>query len=193
MAYVLALNGSHANDGNTAFLLNEILGHCKAAGAETELCSVHEAILDAKLPFCVNCSTPCSKQCYKGTKLEELFEKVDRADFVIFGSPVYFGSMTGQMKCFFDKTRNARANKAWLGKPMAAVTVGASKYGGQERTLEHIHSCALVSGMTLMGNSSSGGMGHFGVSAQKPASEDTYAITQCKILAERIINTVSQV
>ena len=74
--------------------------------------------------------------------------KSKRADFVVLGSPVYFGSMTGQMKCFFDKTRNARVIK-WLGKPMAAVTVGASKYGGQERTLEHIHSCVLVSGMTL--------------------------------------------
>ena len=73
---------------------------------------------------------------------------------------------------------------------MAAVTVGASKYGGQERTLEHIHSCALVSGMTLIGNSSVSGMGHFGVSAQKPANEDTFAINQCKILAERIIETI---
>lgn len=187
MSYVLALNGSHVKDGNTAFLLNEVLRHCKEMGADTELCSVHEAISDAKIPFCVNCSTPCSKQCYKGTKLEELFEKVKNADFVLFGSPVYFGSMTGQLKCFFDKTRDARANKAWLNKPMAAVTVGASKYGGQERTLEHIHSCALVSGMTLIGNSSEIGMGHFGVSAQKPANEDTYAIAQCKSLAKRIM------
>ena len=57
-------------------------------------------------------------------------------------------------------------------------------------SLEHIHSCALVSGMTLIGNSSVSGMGHFGVSAQKPANEDTYAINQCKILAERIIETI---
>ena len=46
--------------------------------------------------------------------------------------------------CIRDRTRDARANKKWLGKPMAAVTVGASKYGGQERTLEHIHSCCLL-------------------------------------------------
>ena len=188
--YILALNGSHNNDGNTAFLLNEILRYCAEKGAETEICSVSEAIMDTKTPFCVACSTPCTKKCYKDTKLDTLFDKIERADFVVFGSPVYFGSMTGQMKCFLDKTRDARANKKWLGKPMAAVTVGASKYGGQERTLEHIHSCALVSGMTLIGNSSVSGMGHFGVSAQKPANEDTYAINQCKILAERIIETI---
>lgn len=188
--YILALNGSHNNNGNTAFLLNEILRICGERGADTEICNVSEAVSDAKMPFCVSCSTPCSKQCYKGTKLEEVFEKVDKADFVIFGSPVYFGSMSGQLKCFFDKTRDARANKKWLNKPCAAVTVGASKYGGQERTLEHIHSCALVLGMTLAGNSASCGMGHFGVSAQKPATEDEYAINQCRILAERIMEIV---
>lgn len=189
--YVLALNGSHQKEGNTAFLLQQILGFCAKKGAKTELLSVHEAIMDAKFPFCVNCSTPCSRQCYAGTKLEEAFDKVEQADFVLFGSPVYFGSMTAQLKAFFDKTRAVRAEKQWLGKPMAAVTVGASKYGGQERTLEAIHSCALVSGMTLLGNSSQSGMGHFGVSAQKPAEADDYALKQCIVMAERIMESIN--
>ena len=94
--YILALNGSHNNDGNTAFLLNEILRHCAEKGAETEICSVSEAIMDTKTPFCVACSTPCTKKCYKDTKLDTLFDKIERADFVVFGSPVYFGSMTGR-------------------------------------------------------------------------------------------------
>ncbi len=186
--YILALNGSHNHDGNTAFLLNEILTHCKEGGAQTEMLNVSDIMMGLKMPFCVSCSTPCSKQCYKGTALEEAYEKVKKADFVIFGSPVYFGSMTAQMKAFFDKTRAPRAEKAWLGKPCACVTVGASKYGGQERTLEHMHACALVSGMTIAGNSSELSMGHFGVSAQKPANEDTYAIAQCKSMAERILD-----
>ena len=63
--YILALNGSHNNDGNTAFLLNEILRHCAEKGAETEICSVSEAIMDTKTPFCVACSTPCTKSAIK--------------------------------------------------------------------------------------------------------------------------------
>ena len=82
--YILALNGSHNNDGNTAFLLNEILRHCAEKGAETEICSVSEAIMDTKTPFCVACSTPCTKKCYKDTKLDTLFDKIERADFVVF-------------------------------------------------------------------------------------------------------------
>lgn len=185
--YIVALNGSHNDNGNTTYLLNEVLKHCKDAGAQTELISVHNAVKSAKGPFCINCSSPCSKMCYKGTLLEETFEKVTKADFVIFGSPVYFGSMSAQMKAFFDKTRAVRAEKAWLGKPMAGVTVGATKYGGQERTLDAIHSCALVLGMTVVGNSSGVTAGHFGVSAQRPAQTDEYAIGACKTLAECIL------
>ncbi len=186
--YILALNGSHNNEGNTAFLLNEVLKYLKEKDVECEIASVHEAITDAKTPFCVSCQSPCEKVCYKGSKLEELFEKVSRADFVLIGSPVYFGSMSAQLKAFFDKTRFYRANKSWLGKPIAALSVGATKYGGQERTIDHIHSTCLVSGMTILGNGSNFGMGHFGVSAQKPADEDEYAISQCKSLANAIIN-----
>lgn len=181
---ILALNGSHDNNGDTAYLLNKILSFFRAE--DTETVNIYEIISDAKTPFCVNCSSPCSQACYKGTKLEETFQKVSEADFVIIGSPVYFGSMTAQLKAFFDKTRDVRAKKLWLGKPMAAVTVGASKYGGQERTLDDIHSCALVLGMNIIGNGSGLGMGHFGVSAQKPAIDDEYANKQCESLAYAI-------
>lgn len=185
--YVLALNGSHNNDGNTAYLLNLILDFCKQMGAETECENVYEAISDASFPFCVNCSSPCNSSCYKGTKLEEVFNKVTKADFILIGSPVYFGSMSGELKCFFDKTRDIRTKKAWLNKKMAAVTVGASKYGGQEHTAEHIMACCQVLGMTVMANSSESLMGHFGVLAQKPAQDDEYAKKQAEIMAERIM------
>ncbi len=188
--YIVALNGSHKDNGNTAYLLQEILGHLEKAGAEVELISVHKAIESAKIPFCVCCSSPCNKTCYADTLLDEAFEKVTKADFVIFGSPVYFGSMSAQLKAFFDKTRDIRAKKAWLAKPMAAVTSGATKYGGQERTLDAIHSCALVLGMSPIGNSSEFTAGHFGVSATAPASEDEYAKTAAKTMAERILETL---
>lgn len=184
--YILAINGSPNKDGNTAFLLKEVLKHCE--GSETEIINLQEAITSAKVPFCVSCSNPCDKRCYKGTLLETVFEKVDRADFVIFGSPVYFGSMSAQLKVFFDKTRAIRGEKRWLGKPMAAVSVGASKFGGQERTIDHIQSCCLVHGMNIFGNGSELVMGHFGVSAQRPAMEDENAIKQCESLAKTIMN-----
>jgi len=184
--YIVALNGSHNDDGNTAYLLKSILEKCNVRGAETEMINVYNAVSDAKTPFCTNCTTPCRKQCYKDSLLEEAYSKVTKADFVIIGSPVYFGSMSAQLKAFFDKTRALRAEKAWLAKPVAAVSVGASKYGGQERTIDAIHSCALVSGMTIVGNSGECAMGHFGVSAQRPSCDDEYAKMAVDALVDRI-------
>ena len=40
--YVLALNGSHHKEGNTAYLLNRTLEACAEMGAETELLSLHQ-------------------------------------------------------------------------------------------------------------------------------------------------------
>lgn len=190
--YIVALNGSPNEKGNTAFLLESILGKLRQKGAECEIINVDKAVSDAKWPFCINCSTPCSGACFNDTLLEEAYQKVDKADFVIFGSPVYFGSMTGQLKVFFDKTRNIRGEKRWLGKPMAAVTVGASKYGGQERTVNAIQSSALVLGMTVIGNSSDIAMGHFGISAERPAEDDQFAIKAIDALAERIFAEVNK-
>ncbi len=189
--YIVALNGSHNKNGNTQFLLKEILNNC--TGAETEILNVHEIMSELSLPFCVSCCTPCDARCYKGTKLEEAFFKVTRADAVIVGSPVYFRGVTAQLKAFFDKTRKIRAEKAWIGKPAAAVAVGASKYGGQEKVIEQIHDMLLVNGMTVIADSSSSsGAGHSGVAAQRPAEKDDYAITRAKVLAESIMETLEK-
>jgi len=72
---------------------------------------VGELLNSVKNPFCVVCSNPCSGICYKGTKLEEAYEILKKADAIVMGSPVYFGSVSAQLKAFFDKTRKLRSEK----------------------------------------------------------------------------------
>ena len=45
---------------------------------------------------------------------------------------------------FFDKTRKLRGEKALYNKVGAGITVGASKYGGQETTIKALHDIMLV-------------------------------------------------
>ena len=183
---VLAINGSHKNDGDTAFLLGNILDECKLLGAQTELVNATEAVMSAKIPFCIKCSTPCSKKCYEGTYLEEVFQKMTEADAIIVGSPVYFGTMSGQLKCLFDKTRDLRVKLT--GKIGLAVSSGASRFGGQEATVKAIHDIMYVEGMTVIGSASHElGAGHHGVCAQSPSKNDEFAISRCKQSAHRII------
>ena len=184
--YVCALNGSPNTEGNTAFLLNRILD--KLEGVETELIQI--GVEMAKLPkaFCTGCATPCLKACFIGTPVEEAFEKMKKADVILFGSPVFFGAPSAQIKAFFDKSRAYRGEKAFVGKFGAAITCGASKYGGQEAALRTLQDCMLVQGMTLLGPGSHAfDAGHLGVAASKPAENDTFAISRCDSLAARIM------
>ncbi len=185
---IVGINGSVNKDGNTFYLIDKILKICKENGAETEIINAAAAVSDAKTPFCVCCSTPCSKICYKDSLLDEAYKKIENADAVIFGSPVYFGSMSAQLKAFFDKTRDVRARKAWVGIPAGVVSVGGSKYGGQEATINAIQDCLFISGMSVFGSGyfdTDGGQ--MGIGAHKPACEDEFANGRCESMAKRLL------
>lgn len=184
--YVCAINGSPNTDGNTVYLLNRVLE--KLDGIETEIIHFAKEIENLKRPFCTCCSTPCNKSCFSGTGVEEAFEKMVRADVILFGSPVYFGGPTAQIKALFDKSRAYRSEKLFVGKYGAAVVCGASKYGGQEATVNSLQNSMLVQGMTIIGPGSHAyDAGHLGVCASKPAIEDAFANSRCDSLAARIM------
>ncbi|MEG6616377.1 flavodoxin family protein [Peptococcaceae bacterium 1198_IL3148] len=186
---IIALNGSPHTDGNTAFLLREALTTIEQEdGVETKFFQVSEAIAQAKHPFCTCCSTPCSGACFKGTMLEEMYQDLRKADALILGSPVYFGTVTGQMKGFWDKTRQLRKEKALVDVVGAAITNGGSYYGGQESTARALQEIMLTQGMTVVGDGFYGDdAGHQAVCAQRPTAEDRVAIKRCKVLAKRVV------
>ncbi|MGE5473069.1 MAG: flavodoxin family protein [Ignavibacteriales bacterium] len=189
--FIVGLNGSPNKEGNTSFLLRYILNETNKNGCEYEIINIAEALNSAKTPFCNACSTPCSGKCYGGTPLEEAFNLISKADAVILGTPVYFGTVSAQIKAFFDKTRKIRGEKVWINKIAAGVTVGASKYGGQETAIRALHDILLVHGMVIVGDGHPEyGAGHHGVCAQKPAKEDEDALNRAKVLAEEIVYMV---
>ncbi len=185
---IIGLNGSSNKDGNTMFLLNTISERIKNSGCEFEIIHAGEAALSCKVPFCVACSSPCSGNCYKGSQLEKSFELMTKADGIIIGSPVYFGTVSAQIKAFFDKTRGVRSRKVWINKVGAGVTVGTSRFGGQETTIKALHDIMLVHGMMLVGDGHvNKDAGHHGVCAQRPSMEDKFAIERAEVLAERMV------
>lgn len=181
---IVFLNGSPRKNGTTAkifdLLKNELAGH------EFFDIFADECVMSSAHPFCRACSNPCNKSCYSGTMLENAFETITQSDFVVIGSPTYFGAVTAQLKAFFDKTRDIRGKALWLGKPVAAVTSGGSKYGGQQAAVRDIHEMALVQGMTIVGDSGAGSVGHFGVSTHRDVIDD-YTQQRIKALAARIL------
>ena len=185
---IAAINGSPNHDGNTALLLREALSVAGELGAETLLVNVAEVLADLDQPFCESCSTPCNAACAEGNKLGEAFEILRRVDGLIIGSPVYFGTLTGQLAAFWDKTRTLRRDKALLNVVGGAVTVAQARFGGQETTLKAIHDLMLVQGMIIVGDGHRDfDCGHHGACAQRPSRDDTNAMDRTRILARRIV------
>ena len=77
-------------------------------------------------------------------RLKEALDKLRKCNGVIAVSPVYFGAVTGQLKAFWDLTRPLRGEKALYNKTGAAVSVGASRFGGQESTIRNIQDMMLI-------------------------------------------------
>lgn len=185
--FILGLNGSPNTDGNTVYLLKQALEAASEMGCKTQLVHVAEAVQTAQPLFCDACTSPCAGVCYEGTELEKLLQLMRAADGIILASPVYFGTVAAPLKMLWDKTRALRKDKALIDVIGAAMSVGSSRFGGQENTTRALQDMMLVHGMTLVGDGAyADDAGHFGASAQKPAAEDPQAAKRCRILGRRV-------
>jgi multimeric flavodoxin WrbA len=188
---VVGVNGSPQRAGNTYMLLDAVLKRCAELGARTEIIHVMDALEEQEEPYCVACASPCPETCHTFQGLADAYDLLRDADALVVGSPVYFGTLSGQLKAFWDKSRNLRGEKALVNKPGGAVAVGAGRFGGQETTIRAIQDIMFVHGMRVIGDGSMAtGPGHQGVAAQRPADEDQAALERARALAEGLVEAI---
>ncbi len=102
MKKILILEGSPRPNGNSCILSNEF-----ARGAEEAGCSVDKIqISRKKISGCLGCNA-CYRNggsCVQKDDMEEIRAKMLEADVIVLASPIYFYSMTAQMKALVDRT-----------------------------------------------------------------------------------------
>jgi len=102
---VLAINGSPRKTWNTATLLQKAAEGAASQGAATELIHLYELTFKGCIS-CFACKTVGGAsygRCAVKDGLAPIFEKVMKSDVLILGSPVYFGSVTGEMQSFLER------------------------------------------------------------------------------------------
>lgn len=103
--YIIAINGSPRKNWNTATLLNKALEGAASQGATTELINLY----DLNFKGCVSCFACKLKggksygKCAYKDELTPVLEKIESADAVIIGSPIYFGEVTGEVRSFIER------------------------------------------------------------------------------------------
>ncbi len=95
---------------------------------------------------------------------------VIREDFVeakgiIAGSPVYFGTMSAELKDMFDQFVGLRREGGMEGKIGAGFATSGHPTGGKETTILSILQAMLIYGMIVVGDPIKVG-GHYGVACQ---------------------------
>ena len=102
MKNVLVLSGSPRINGNSSILCDEFIRGAKEAGNEVEKIYVTKK----KVAGCLGCNA-CYRNggnCVQKDDMAEIKEKMLKADVIVLSSPIYFYSMTSQMKAVIDRT-----------------------------------------------------------------------------------------
>lgn len=102
---IIAFNGSPRKEWNTATLLQKALDGAASQGAETELIHLYDLNYKGCIS-CFACKTIGGKsygRCAVQDDLADVFSKVEKADAIILGSPIYWGTVSGEMKSFMDR------------------------------------------------------------------------------------------
>jgi len=101
----IGLNGSPRKKWNTATLLEKALQGAKSRGAKTELLHLYDFTYKGCIS-CFACKRKNSKsygKCAVKDGLTPVLKKVNEADVIIVGSPIYFGTVTGEMRSFLER------------------------------------------------------------------------------------------
>ncbi|MEW6308602.1 MAG: flavodoxin family protein [Bacillota bacterium] len=151
MVKLLGISGS-PRKASTEYAVKEALG---AAGAVGGVETAYLSLRGKKLNFCLHCDH-CLRErgvCVHKDDMPGIMAAVSSADGLIVGSPVYEGSMSGQLKTMFDRMR------PWYmlvphplpNKVGGALAVGGDRHGGQETTVASILQFMLIYEFIVVG------------------------------------------
>ncbi len=144
---LLGISGSPHN-GATSYVIQEALAFAETLGdVETEFISVR----GKEINFCIHCDYCVRTQegCVFEDDVARMYPRMEAAHGWLLGTPVYHGTLSGQLKAVLDRCRAvvARDIDAFKDKVGAAVAVGGDRAGGQELAIMAVHAFYLANKM----------------------------------------------
>ena len=150
MPSVLAISGSPRRGGNTDTLLNATLEVIESHGIGTELVSLAGTTINP-CTACMGCEG--TGRCVLEDDFDAIYRKMIDAEGIIVGSPVYFGSATGEITAFLDRAGYvARKNGNLFARKIGGPIVVARRIG-QNFTLAQLLMWYMINGFVVPGSS----------------------------------------
>jgi len=149
---VVGFNGSPRKDGNTYLAIKTVFEVLESQGIETEL--IHIA---GEPVYGCNACGACKKTgdglCIIDSDiLNECQKKMYESQGIIIGSPVYFGSVTPQVKALIDRSGYAARAGGYRLKGKVGAGVIAVRRQGAVETLHQINNLFLLNQVVIPGS-----------------------------------------
>ena len=98
---ILVISSSPRRGGNSDMMCDEFIRGARTAGNNVEKVSLREKTVN----YCKGCDA-CSqygRPCFQKDDAAGIIQQMLDADVIVFGTPVYFYSMSAQMKTLLDR------------------------------------------------------------------------------------------
>jgi len=115
--YVLGINGSQRKNGNTGQFLQYALDIISKHDIETKRIDLKGKKIIDGCRGCVLCRYR-DAVCAIKDDVQEIFEEMVKADGIIFGAPVYWGSIPAKMKALLERTGTLNEGRLSYDKPV---------------------------------------------------------------------------
>ena len=145
---VLLVNGSPHKDGCTNEALKEVSRILEQEGIETEIFWIENKPIGGCIA-CKSCRT--TKVCAYGDIVNVFYEKAKSADGFIFGSPVHYAGISGNMTAFMDRLFYCDQEKVFFMKPVACVL--SARRGGTTAAYDQMNKYFGISQMPIVSTS----------------------------------------
>ena len=99
---VLILMGSPRKDGNSAVLAKHLAAGASDSGARVDTLYIHGMEI-SPCTGCNACQAADSGGCIIDDDMKDIYARLETADSIVFASPIYWFSVTAQLKTVIDR------------------------------------------------------------------------------------------
>ncbi len=163
---VLMINGSPHPHGTTRRVLEEMAAILEKEQISSEILTIGHLSIRG----CIACGK-CDGRCRAfNDEVNLALEKMEEADALVIGTPVYFASPNGTLISFLDRMFSAgNGEKAFAGKPAACIAV--ARRAGTTTSLDVLYKYPMINGMPVV-SSNYWPMVHGSNAMQAPQDEE---------------------
>jgi multimeric flavodoxin WrbA len=148
----LLICGSPRKGGNTEALLRRCLEGLKKGGVDGEIVQLSGRTIKPCVA-CGNCRNTKNRKCsIQDDDFHPVFQKMQEADILVVGSPVYFGSATPQMMALLDRAGYvSRSNGNLFSRKLGGPIVVARR-AGQNFTVAQLLFWFMINDLIVPGS-----------------------------------------